>query len=414
MGTLIGYEVKKIVKKRSTAVAFLIIFALHLVFICIAGNLGSTYVDDEFYETHAERNRIDRENGISLSGRKIDNALLEEMQKAYDKIDWSTNAYMWTDTYKSEVRKYSDLEYLLKAWGLGSELIQKGVGETSAHEMSSKNREEILYQTREAYREAMWEQYGLSKKEVAYWEEKEEEVEIPFTYEYATAYQTMLGMQGIYMICMLGTFFTAISMVNVFMDEHSRKTDQLILCTKHGRGKEYAAKILAGTIVTFVIHIIFVITALVGRFYSYGMEGFDAAIQVITAFGYSYAMSAGEALLVCIGILLLSSVMTAIFTMLLAETLKHSVGAMAVVVGLLFAARLVMLPPSWGILSKLWSYFPINMLKIDEGFLDLRLVNIFGIQLTAWQFAPILYSVLIAGMVWIGSKVYKNYQVCGR
>ncbi len=414
MGTLIGYEVKKIIKRKSTFVSFLIVFAIHLVFICIAGSLGSTYIDDKFYETHAERNAIDRQNGISLSGRKIDNALLEEMQEAYDKIDWSTNEYMWTDTYKNEVRKYSDLEYLFKTWGLGSNFIQKGVKEETVSEIQSQDMEQILYQTRETYQDVIWENYELSEKEIAYWEEKDAEVEIPFTYEYATTYQTILGMQGIYMICMLGTFFTAISMVNVFMEEHNRKTDQLILCAKHGRGKEYIAKIVAGSLVVFVINILFVVTALVGRFYSYGTEGFDAAIQVVSAFWYPYAMSVGEAVLICIGILLVSSVMTAIFTMLLAEVLKNSVGAMAVVVGLLFAARLVVIPPSWGILSQAWNYFPINMLKIDEGFVDLRLVDLFGVKLTTWQFAPILYMVLIVIMVWAGSKVYEKYQVCGR
>ena len=425
MGTLIGYEVKKIIKRKSTIVSFAIIFATHLVFICIGGSLGNTYVDDKFYETHAHRNVIDRENGIALSGRKIDNALLDEMQQAYDKIDWSTNSYLWTDTYKNEVRKYSELEELFKTWGLGSSFIQKGVGEPNTSQIKaesveelpktlSQNREQILYEYRQDYQNAMYENYELSEQEIAYWEEKDKEIEIPFTYTYAITYQSILGMQGLYMICMLGTFFTAISMVNAFMEEHTRKTDQLILCTKDGREKEYMAKILAGSLVTFVINAIFVITAIVGRFCSYGVEGFDGAIQIVIAFWYSYKMSAGKTVLICIGILLLSSVMTAIFTMLLAEVLKHSVGAMAVVVGLLFAARLVVIPPSWGMLSRVWNYFPINMLKIDEGFIDLRLVDVLGVQFTTWQFAPILYIVLSSIMVWIGYKVYKNYQVCGR
>lgn len=425
MGVLIGYEVKKITKRKSTIISFAIIFAIHLVFICIGGSLGNTYVDDKFYETHAQRNTIDRQNGIALSGRRIDNALLDEMQQAYDKIDWSTNAYLWTDTYKNEVRKYSELEELFKTWGLGSTFIQKGVGgsntsQTNAEnveelpKITSQNREQILYEYRQDYQNAMYENYELSDHEIAYWEEKDKEIEIPFTYQYATTYQIMLGMGKIYMICMLGTFFTAISMVNVFMEEHTRKTDQLILCAKYGREKVYMAKIFAGSMVTFGITTLFVITALAGCFFSYGVEGFEGAIQVVTAFWYSYKLSAGETVLICIGILLLSSVMVTIFTMLLAEVFKHSVGAMAVVVGLLFVARLVVIPPSWGILSRVWNYFPINMLKIDEGFMDLRLVDVLGVQFTTWQFAPILYILLSIIMGWIGYKVYKNYQVCGR
>ena len=106
--------------------------------------------------------------------------------------------------------------------------------------------------------------------------------------------------------------------------------------------------------------------------------------------------------------------MVTIFTMLLAEVLRNSVGAMAIVTGGMFMARTVSVPPTWGILSQLWNYLPINLLKTDEGFTDLRLVHLFGMKLTTWQFAPILYLTLIAIMVWGGNKVYKKYQVSGR
>ena len=123
MGALISFEVKKILGKKSTLVAFFVLFALHIVFVCISGNLGYTYVDGEFYETHYERNKINRANGIVLSGRKIDEELLMEMTEAYQKIDWSTSDYMWTDIYKNEVRKYSDLENRLKSMGLWSNVL---------------------------------------------------------------------------------------------------------------------------------------------------------------------------------------------------------------------------------------------------------------------------------------------------
>lgn len=410
MGTLIGYEVKKILKRKSTIVVFFILFLLNAVFVGFSGSLGSTYVDGEFYETHYERNQIDRENGIALSGRKIDDALLSEMREAYQKIDWSTPAYRWTDVYKEEVRKYSDLEYKLKMWGLGGNLLS----ETVAEQMTAASTGEALYAVRKEVQKQMYDSYGMSEQDAVYWEEQDTEVEVPFTYQYAAAYESLAGMQGNYMVCMLLTFFIAISMVSVFTDEHSRKTDQLILCARFGRGKVYAAKILAGSLVTFVAALAFVLTAVAGKFFSYGTEGFGAAIQVAAAYWYPYPLSVGEVCLISVGLLFLSSVMTAILAMLLAEIWKNSIGAMAVIVGVLFAARLVMIPPEWGLLSQLWSYLPINMLKIDEGFLDLRLVNLFGMKLTTWQFAPLLYMAIIAAMVWTGSRVYKNYQVSGR
>lgn len=410
MGTLVSYEVKKILKKKSTLAAFFILFALHVFAVCISGSLGNTYVDGEFYETHYERNKIDRTNGIALSGRKIDEELLTEMSEAYQKIDWSTSDYMWSDTYKEEVRKYSDLETRIKIMGLwGNEL-----SEAIAEKMVNQSTTEKIYNIRKEVQQQMYDGYELSEQDVAYWKEQDNEVEVPLTYEYASGYDSMLGGQGIYMMCMLLTFFIAISMVSVFAEEHNRKTDQLILCARYGRDKLYMAKLLAGSLVVFVINIIFVGTAVAGKTFSYGTEGFDAALQLVSVYWYPYALSAGKTMLIAIGLLFLSSVMVSIFTMLLAELLKSSVGAMAIVTGGLFIARLVSMPPSWRIISQLWSYLPINMLKVNEGFCDLRLVNLFGIKLTTWQFAPILYLILIGIMAWGGSRIYKKYQVSGR
>ena len=105
MRQLVGYELKKILMKKSAIVTFFILFVLNTVFVGISGSLGNTYVEGEFYETHIERNRIDRANGLEMSGRKMDDTLIAEMKEAYQKVDRSTTDYKWTDTYKNKVRK---------------------------------------------------------------------------------------------------------------------------------------------------------------------------------------------------------------------------------------------------------------------------------------------------------------------
>lgn len=401
MKILLGYEIKKILMKKSTIVAFAVLFGIQ-VFLAFAGSFGSTYVGDVFVETHMERNQIDRENGIALSGRAIDEELLAEVREASRKIEGDGREYLLSEIYQTEVRKYSDLMDRIRMWGLGSML--------STDNMT----EEAFYDLREQRRDTLWDNYELTDEERQYWSEKEGKLEFPLTYEYAFAYDSLLSMHGGYMCCMLLTFFIGISMVSVFTEEHNRKTDQLVLCTRYGREKLYLSKILAGSIVVFATNLLFVLVALTGNFFSYGAEGFHAAIQVVTAFWYSYELSAGAALMIMLGLLFLSSVLTAIFTMVLAEVLRNSIGAMAIIVGGLFASRLVVIPTSWRLLSQLWNYIPINLLKVDQGFTDLRLVSVFGVQLTTWQFAPILYVLITVALILIGGKVYKGYQVSGR
>ena len=402
MKTLLAYEIKKIIMKKSNIVAFVLLFAVQ-IFIAFSGSLGSAYVDGVFLETHMERNEINRENGIALSGRTVDDELLSEMREAYAKIKLDEKEqYLFSEAYQKEVRKYSNIVEIFQYWGVGSGFLSDEFTEEKLYELREKNKKEI------------WEYYELSSKEQEYWEEKEIGLEIPFTYQYATAYEYLLGMHGAYMICLIFTFFIAISMVSVFAEEHNRKTDQLLLCTKWGRGRLYMAKIAAGSIVIFVTNLLFILVALAGNFFSYGTEGFTATIQMIMLNGYSYPMTVGKALWISIGLLLLASVLTAVFAMVLAEVLKNAIGAMAIIIGGSFASRLIFLPPTWGVVSQLWNYLPLNLLKIDQGFSDLRLVSVFGVQLTTWQFAPILYVLVIVVLILLGSRVYKMYQVSGR
>ena len=274
--------------------------------------------------------------------------------------------------------------------------------------------EETLYKARQEDIESTWEYYELSENEREYWEGKEAELELPLTYQYAIGWESMTGMMGCYTICLIFTFFLSIAMVGVFTEEHGRKTDQLILCSRYGKGKLYMVKIIAGSIVTLVGNILFVVITVIGKAFCYGLEGFGASIQVAILNVYSYDMTVGETTLILIGLLLISSVMTAVFTMVFSEIIKNNVGTMAVIVGMLLGARVITVPVSFGWLSKMWCYFPINLLKVDYGFTDMRLMSVFGLELTTWQFAPFLYITVIAILIVVGRKKYINYQVTGR
>ena len=113
------------------------------------------------------------------------------------------------------------------------------------------------------------------------------------------------------------------------------------------------------------------------------------------------------------GLLLLACILTGIFAMVFSEITKSSIGTMATVIAILFLARLVPVPPDWRLL-QIVNFFPINMLKLDAGFTDMRLVSIFGLKFTSWQFAPILYILLIVLLFFTGKKVYCRFQVQGR
>ncbi len=401
MGIIIKYEIAKVLKKKMTIIAFVIFTGL-IIMMSLAGMMGRTYVDGKFFESHMQRNKINRKNGVALSGRKIDSSLIKEVQDAYKDIDMTDRNYLFTEAYKN-ARKYSGVH----------DVLMKYAGSGAAIDIT----EEELYKILKNDLTKGYEDYELSEKEIAYWEEKDKELPDKLTYEYCDAYDSIISMQGCYMIAMLLFFLIAICMGNLFMDEHTRKTDQIVLCTKNGRAKLYFAKVAAGTILVMICTVLYLIIFIMGRIISYGYEGFNAAIQLCMFKYYPYKISVGQVLMLFIFIVLLSCIMTGIITMVLSELMHNSIGAMAIIVGLTFASRLISVPFKTGFLgmiSKLWNCMPLNILYIYNGFSDLRLFSIFGIKFTLWQITPVLYILAIIIFILIGKRTFCKTQISGQ
>lgn len=401
MGALLYYEFKKILQKKITWITFLILFAIQ-IFLAISGNLGTVKVQDQVVYTHIERNQITREHGLELTGTTIDQDLIQKMQKAYTNVNLSSGdgSYLLTKDYKEHAILYEDFCSKMRTW----------ISTAGALNYSNVDAD-TLYKMRSEQKKNLYETYGLSDEEIAYWEQQEQQLPRQFTYVYSTAYELLVSMSGGYMSLMLVTFFIAITMGNVFTEEYTRKTSQIIQCTRQGRGKLYVAKIAAGSILSLLMAVLFTAVSVIGNFVCYGPEGFDAQIQVALMFLSSYSLSIGQVFLILAGLVLLASVLTAIITMVLAEILRNSIGAMAIIVGGLFAVRLVTIPLSWRALSMLWNLVPINLVKADQGFLDLRLYH-FGGWFTSWQVAPVVYIVLGFLMCLAGKYCYCRNRNC--
>lgn len=407
MKTLLFYEIKKIISRKSTWAAFLILLSIQ-GFLAFSANLGSDSVNGIQVETHAQRNVTDRKNGLILSGRKIDDTLLTEMQQAYKEFAkeppiTESREYLLSEEYQENVRPYSAIYTMLNWWLSASPTL-------SPMDVTEKE----LMDFRQQQVQAEWDTWNLSEKERSYWTKKEEKLPKTFSYQYATAYEQLISMQGEYMVSLLITFFIAISMVGIFEEETHCRTDQLILCTPLGKKQLYFIKILAGTVITFAATAVFALLSLLGNFICFGPEGFNAMLQTNVTYTSSLNLTTGEVFLIMLAILLLSSVLIGILAMLLAHFLHNSIGAMGILLGLLFAARLIQIPDSFGILSRLWNLLPINLLKLDQGFTDVRLFSFGNISLTTWQLAPVLYLLLAGIIILAGKRRYSQSEIKGR
>lgn len=392
IGILFGFEWKKIMLRKSTWITFTAL-AVFLLFMDAAAYFGTTYRDGEPAETHAQAILKDKENGRKLSGRLLDDTLLGEMKAEYQKAADSGQE----DLYLHEgFRQYKTVYQAIRQFSGNRDFDLLTINE------------DRLYQTRDAYLHRLYEEFGLTDREMSFWQKKDDKIEKPFVYQYALGVEYLVSRDGAYFPCLMASFFIAVCIGILFSEEHVRRTDQLVLCSRFGRKEVYFARMAAGCGVSVCVTILLAAVSVVVNFLIYGADGFSAMAALYIPY-WPDTVTMGLLLLRMFGLLLLSSVVTAVFAMLLSEVMRSSIGTMSVVIALLFLARLIPIPMNMRFLSQMWNYLPINLLK--EGVYDLRLV--FG-RLTTWQFAPILYLSAAVVFLLIGKRLYCRYQVSGR
>lgn len=382
LGRLYFYEIKKIMCRKMVWIVG-IIMVLLCVFVSISDLISTSYGEGN---NGYERTEIIKQYARNLSGRNIDDDLLQEMQDSYreEMKDEKVREYLPIYLFVQDITGNDDLSQELDADELYLER-QKSIDQNRADQM-------------------------LTEKEIEFWKEKELQIEIPITYEYTDGWSNLWVYVSTINFMLL--LMLAICLSNVFSMEHSRKTDAIILCSQYGRKQLYIAKILAGVTFALVASIVLFGTTAISSLVVYGIDGFNAALQ--SAFPMSsWTTSIGESILILFFTLLVVSVLNSIVIMFLSELLKNSVVVMAVPVGIMLLTMMIDIPYQFRIFSQIYDLLPTNLLMVWELWDD-RLVPLFGEYLTNFQIAPIIYFVIAILLFIAGKRIYQKYQIGAR
>lgn len=182
MRTLICYEMKKILNRKLVWVSVLISILLIIVTIC-GSLLGDYYVDGEYINSNYEMFQTDAAYQKELSGRMIDDVLLQEMQEAYAKVPMDIEQYTLTEEYKTYARRYSAIyNYVRQTTGMtGIEVLTELINAENLHTMRVENQEK------------RWDDFLLSEEEKEFWREKEAQIETPIVFYYTEVYYVLFS-----------------------------------------------------------------------------------------------------------------------------------------------------------------------------------------------------------------------------
>ena len=324
---------------------------------------------------------LQREGSQELAGQTVDQAFLDRLLPLFTDPEANTEAQL----------KYNDFFNWLT-------LI-----------LGTAHRQEILQTDEARLYEALWHQLapdpqaaGLTQEEIAHWTEQAQARH--------EGWQT--AARGMEVMVFLEILFLAVVLAPLFPQEHLRRTDQLILSCRFGRGKAYAAKLLAGVTVGVGFTALLLLAYLGMLGLVYGLEG--ANVPALFTHLFPADLTIGEMVGILFLAALAAAVLVSVAVMLLAELTRNAIAAMAVVLGILLLTTMIYaVPENLRGLATLWYLIPSNFLCLSGAF-RYPLLTLGEAAFPTWQVTPVVWLLLALVIALAGRWVYNRYQVGGR
>ena len=407
--TLYRFEIKKIFQKPYVPALLALSIALTL-FLNVRPLLGEqtvAYVDEQqqfHFEAVSNYEAIQLERSFARedAGKPLDNEAvwtMQEMNRRYQEI---YNQYA------------PDLTCVL----LNHSLVFETLGRTGVNPVAEhiEYPADYAYQNLERGREEEFSSQLLSQEEIAYWEREGTRLTTPFVMEYTGGWRGILEKAS--WLNLMALVFALISLCSSFSDDDAYKTRPLLASAAHSRMPLTLARLAAGvSLACGCVLLLFGLTAAI-QFFVHGAGGAQMPIQLLElesdqkGIGDVYLsnscrdMTAGQAVLVTVGMSLLIALFAGALSMLLSKLLRRGVPALALPLGLLLLS-MIFEPPFYyydRVRAQIWSYMPIQ--RLYQTFLaDERLVSLGGVQLDCIFVSAILYGglavIALATCIWL-------------
>ena len=217
-GEIVKYELKKLMANKITLITLI---------ICI-GLLSGISLTEYIFISPGDRFIATRE--AELEGKAIDEDMIEKVVEEADSAGGLTA--IPGDNVYSHIASY-----MHRALGAYMRL-----GENSGEYVLSEVTEEQFYRTRENILEHLYDYFYLSDAEKGYWASMEAKIPKPFIWR--TNYGLYSIRSNTSASITLAMLMIGICLSGIFAGELNWRTEDLILCSKNGKGLIASAKLM--------------------------------------------------------------------------------------------------------------------------------------------------------------------------
>ncbi len=349
MGSLIRFELKKILSRRVLQVSLGAIFAMLCAILWF--NVTSQHALDpdqmgqELEGTSAIAQR--KANADALAGPITDEKATEVMREykafidpegevkdayRYDRADAGDEAAAY---WKFNAAHGAYLSLLVRPWMVGYQMpvsVAATIDDSTTIDLYGQIRSKVASQLEDTEGA-----FAYTDAEKRFWTSKAASVHTPVEYGYAGGWEEFFNLAQFLIFALLAV---TIACAGVFNVEYREKTDAVLLSTRFGKSRLGAAKVIAAVIVSSAIYWLMALVLLAVPLALFGADGAGLPLQAwkLTA---TYSMSLSAAALVCCLIGYLATLGLLGIVLALSARVRSSMGILALGVAIVIVPAFV-------------------------------------------------------------------------
>lgn len=420
--TLAGYEFKKIFRRKTFPAAIIICLGIMAaaVFSSLSGGSFHHKVGRDISQYEAME--LDREviltNRGYITPQLISRAILSNGEMVSNEDNYFVNEYgshLKEEAYIRYILPYEPVvELINKVYAQDPDLLAMDalsleyLGEDKAVErLSPEAAEDFDYALKDFARTMVLRQEGLSQAEVERNLELIDSIETPLYNDYYGGYEAYIMSSKTLALTVL--FLILLLLSPLFSNEYEEKTDQIILCTRNGKGSLCRAKLFVSIIISVLSAALVMGLSWLAFLLLYGFEGGKVNIQVVNP-GCTYPINLLEACLIhFVSVVFACALFGALICFMSAKVKRSTVPVVIMGTLLTIIPMFIWVPmKSSRIIYGLLKFFPAN--SVSFGF-DMSFIEMFGRLFTPYKFIWVVSTILIAVFSYFASHCFKRHQL---
>ena len=419
--TLAGFEFKKIFRRKTFPAAILICLGIIAVTVFSSISGGSFHHsvgrDISKYEAMKLDKAVILTNRGYISSELISKALLSNREMISNEDNFFVNEYgrhLKEEAYIRYILPYEPVVELINKvyaedldWLAMDALSLEYLGEDKAADRLSPEQAENFDSVLKDFARTMTlRKKGLSAAEVEKNLELIESIETPLYSDYFGGYEAyIMSSKG---LAITALFMLLLLLSPIFSNEYEEKTDQIILCTRNGKGSLCRAKLFVSLVISVLGAALVMGLSWLAFLLIYGFEGGNVNIQVANP-GCTYPLTLLEACLIHFVSVLFACALFAAMVCFLSARVKRSTAPVVIIGTLLTIIPMFIWAPlkSSGPIYELLKFFPVN--SVSFGF-DRSFIEIFGILFAPYKFIWAFSTLLIAAFSFLAVRSFKRHQ----